>query len=762
MRWSWVGLVVVVLACAEAPRPVVKTRWPMEERTLTVRAVDALGQPIPGVTLRARRADRGSRVSRSGITDVNGTVQLRLMPGGYVAQAEAPGFVSVLRTDVRIAFDTEARWDLSMARAVPFEGRVVDMKGQPIEGVRFHLETLPIEDILEPLPGTESDAQGRFRFDGVPAGDGWLQLRAEKDGWSPVLLRRRAPQPELGVMMGGLGSLQVRALDPQGRPLPGRSVSIEGMGELRDLPFLKRESPDAALFENLPAELYRITGRYEPMPGCEWWRTIESQVLPVTRTDATVSFEDVPQGGPWRGRAVDLKGRPLAHGVVTAWMGGTGGVGMRGRCMARTEADGSFAIPFVFQAPSRLTWSVTDSMPGVERQAHPPSEADAPWVFSSGFGILKGRVLRPDGLPAWFFELDGYGVANPRGEYTQYVYASGRSQWVIGNVHGFAPALVRAEGRLEETVTVPDVLLEVGRTVRGRLVAADGWTNVARQEVELLEVFDLEVRGRHGPRKTDTDEDGRFEFEHVASRAQVLRVRAKGQGTVLQLLRPGEDSVKLRLVADAELQGTVTDGAKVPLAGVGLEVRCEGGFEAESGTDVAGRYSIQVPGDRECFVHAVARPLNVSTWHPPPVSFSPRRIRPSPASHPTLDIEARQGPGTVRVHVEASREFVSAFIVPGDVPLPGSGEALDALIREGLDAEPGYDSWDPGEGMPSFMAAARFSFGHLPLGTYTVFVRDEVDGGDSIARMTVVLQDAQVHTVTLERPAYRGGTFLPR
>ncbi|WP_242589485.1 carboxypeptidase-like regulatory domain-containing protein [Corallococcus macrosporus] len=559
-------------------------------------------------------------------------------------------------------------------------------------------------------------------------------------------------------MMWGLSSLQVRVLDPQGRPLPGGPASIEGMGELRDLPMHRKETPDAALFEQLPAELYRVTGRYEPMPGCEWQRTLESQVLPGTRTEATVSFQDVPNGGPWRGRAVDLKGRPLAHGVVTAWMGGTGGVGMSGRCMARTEADGSFAIPFVFQAPSKLTWSVNESRTGGEMEARPPSAADAPWVFSSDSGVLKGRVLRPDGRAAWYFEIDGHAVANPRGEYTRYVSASGPVQWVIGNVHGFAPALVRAEGRLDETVTVPDVLLEEGRTVRGRLVAADGWTNVAGQEVELREVFDLEVRGRHAPRTAVTDEDGRFRFENVASRPQLIRVHAKGRGTVLRPLHPEDDSVKSRLVADAELQGAVTGGAKVPLAGVHLEVRCEGGFEVEATTDVAGRYTMHVPGDRNCFVHAVARPLNVSTPQPPPVSFAPRRIRLGPGSHPALDIEARQGPGTVRVHVEASREFVSAFIVPGDIPMPVSGEALDALLREGS----GDDSWDPDGATPSFMAAARFHFGHLPLGRYTVFVRDEVDGGDSVTRMPLVLDDARMHTVTLDRPAYRGGTFIRR
>ncbi|RKG99421.1 carboxypeptidase regulatory-like domain-containing protein [Corallococcus carmarthensis] len=765
MRWSWVGLlaVVVVLGCASAPVPVpVKPRMPMAERTLTVRAVDAQGQPISGVTLRARRADRGSEVSGTGVTDVNGTAQLRLMPGGYVAQAEAPGFVRVIRTDVRIPFDRETRWDLSMARAVPFAGRVVDMKGQPIEGVRLRLETLPIEDILEPLPGTESDEQGRFRFDGVPAGDGWLQLHAEKGGWSPVHLLRRAPEAELKLMMWGLSSLQVRVLDPQGRPLPGGPVSMEGMGEVRSFPLFRKDVPNAVLFEKLPAELYRITGRYEPMPGCEWRRTIDSQVLPGTWRETTVSFEGVPEGGPWRGRAVDQKGRPLANGTVTAWMGGTGGEGMSGRCMARTESDGSFAIPFVFQTPFLLTWSETDARTSGEREARPPSGPDAPWVFSSSGGALKGRVVHPDGRPVTFFEIDGHGMPNPRGEYTQYVSASGRAQWVIGNVHGFAPALVRTEGRVGETLTVPDVILDVGRTVEGRLVAADGSTKVAGQEVELLEEFDLEVRGRHGPRMTVTDEDGRFQFEHVASRAQMIRVHAKGRGTVLQPLGPEDDSVKLRLVADAELQGDVTDGGTVPVAEVSVVARCEGGFEVASRTDVAGRYSMPVPGDRECFVHATASLLNVSTLHPPPVSFSPRRIRPAPASHPTLDIEARQGPGTARVDVKATREFVTAFLLPGDVPLPGSAQALNALLRAGMGPGMEADSWDLDAGVPPFMVAARFSFRHLPLGEYTVFVRDEVDGGDSIARMHLILDDTQVHTVQLDRPAYREGTYIPR
>ncbi|RKG85277.1 carboxypeptidase regulatory-like domain-containing protein [Corallococcus sp. CA049B] len=765
MRWSWVGLLAVVLACAEAPRPVqTKTRWPMEEVAFTVRTVDPAGQPVPGVALVARRADQGSLISRSGTSDATGTVRLRVMPGWYVVQAEAPGFVRMLHTDARIPPGEEVRLELTLTRTAPFAGRVVDLEGRPVAGAQLRLTHSGDE---EAVLHTESDGDGRFRFDNVPAGA--VKLLAEKEEWSPTRLKLAAPQPELTVVMGGLGSLRVQVRRPDGTLSSAASSSIYPEDKERFFELVPEQRSDATVFQGLPAGRYRVSGRYGPPSGdCVWTRGIEVQVLPGQQAEATVSFEGILDVGPWRGVAVDASGKALAPGQVTAWLahGSLDDMGLHGRCDVRSEPDGSFAFPHVFQAPVSLEWSATPSTMRWFVDGPLPRGAGEPATFRPIIGLLKGRVLRPDGQAQTHFKVHSHSEEDPRGEYEHGVPTSHTYQWVI-EAEGFAPALVRAEGREHEILTVPDVVLDVGRTVHGHVVAEDGKTGVPGQEVALLEVFDLETRWRRRPHTVTTGADGHFQFDHVAGRRLFLRVDAKAQGTVLRGLEPDEVSVQLRLVPGAELEGFVTEGARVPLAGVNLEVRCEGGFKVDARTDAMGHYSVRVPANRPCFMHAEASPLNVMPRPlPPRVFFSPRRIHLAPASHHRLDFEPRHGPAHLQVSVRASREFVTAFVLPGDVPWPGSPEALDALIRAGFEPEPWSHSWVSEDGdsivVPSFMSGARFDFRTLPLGHYTLFIREEEQGLDELLRIPVDLSRDGVHAVNSERPAREGGRLYTR
>ncbi|WP_375744760.1 carboxypeptidase-like regulatory domain-containing protein [Corallococcus interemptor] len=759
MRWSWVGLLAVVLACAEAPQPVLK-RWPLDEVAVRVRVVDAANQPVPGVSLVARRADRGSTVARGGTTDANGTALLRVMPGWYVLQAEAPGFVSVIRTDARVPFGEEVRWDVTLVRAAPFAGRVVDLEGRPVAGALLRLRLA--NEAAVAIPPAESDAEGRFHFDSVPAGT--VKLRAEKDGWSPTRLELAAPAPEVTVVMGGLSSLRVRVLDPQGRVLSGKAGDIYAMDERQSSELFPERGPEDVVFQPLRAGRYLVTGRYWPSPECWWERSIEVQVAPGSRTEATVSFEGIHGLGPWRARAVESTGKGIADQDGMLWAGSTSSFepGLRGKCDFRTAGDGSFLLSHLVEAPDSISMTTPNWRFNWSAQGSPSPGTGEALVFRKDGGALKGRVVRPDDQPVGSFEVDGFPPHQQPGEYVQYVPMTHTYQWVI-SVLGFAPALVRAQGREGEVLQVPDVVLEEGRTVRGRVFARNGRTGVPHQEVQLVETFDLDG---HGPRRrlraAMTDAEGRFDFEHVPGRLQYLRVDAKGQGTVLQALEPDASAVRLRLVPNAELQGAVTDGARVPLAGVRMEVRCEGGFKVSTGTDGAGNYAMHIPGDRECFLHPVVGPLNVRGMHqPPPVAFAPRRLRLAPGSRHVLDPEPRQDSASLRVEVEASLEFVTAFLLPGDVPWPRSSEALDALMRAGSgpDSRPG--TWESEDGhesfIPTFMVRAAFRFSHLPRGHYTLFIRDQMEGADAILRIPVELTGAGEHVIRSARPSFGGG-----
>ncbi|RKG82280.1 carboxypeptidase-like regulatory domain-containing protein [Corallococcus terminator] len=759
MRWTVLGLVVVMLACASGGRQALESAAPLEQVALTVRVRNREGHPVPGAALVVWRATP-SIPSRYGTTDAQGTLRLSRKPGRYVFQAQARGFVSSALTEVRLAPESEAGLDLTLTPSVPFWGQVVDTKGAPVEGAKLRL--MPSSE-----PGLrldlESDAQGRFVFEGVPEGP--AVLRVEKEDWSLTRLEIKAPQQELAVVLKGLGSLRIQLRDPEGKPLHEERTHILP----RDPYFQRGLSPERTgeflTYRQLTAGRYQVLAVYSPSEECDWWRVVDVDVLAEQSTEVTVGFEGVREVGSLRGRAVDRDGRALGDSEVMAWMGGDHDEpGFHGTCKVPTASDGRFILPHVLERPRALSLNAQDKQNWESERAPLPGE-DAQVVFQPSGGSLEGRVLGPDGRPVERFRLDGPPRDHPQGRYGLDAFFPQTYQWII-DADGFATALVRAEGRPNEARSVPDVILETGRTVQGRVLAEDGRTGVPSLELLLADPFELENRISDPARTAITDADGRFRFEHVTRRPQVLRADAKTQGTLLYELKADEASVDLRLAPLTSLSGVVTDGAQVPLARVDVNVRCEGWFDVSTSTEDTGRYAVRVPGDRECFVHLSdgaheddLRP------HPPPLAFSPQRIQLPPNSRQSLDFEARQGPAALHLRFPGASEFLQVFLLPGTPPLPATTPDLEALMRSGFRAD-----WTPtGEAPEAFdfsylwFGRSDFVYSALPLGRYTLFITQSMNGGLHVLRVPVDLKDTGTRLITAGFPSKDGkATIFPR
>ncbi|MHA7631397.1 hypothetical protein [Corallococcus sp. M7] len=71
------------------------------------------------------------------------------------------------------------------------------------------------------------------------------------------------------------------------------------------------------------------------------------------------------------------------------------------------------------------------------------------------------------------------------------------------------------------------------------------------------------------------------------------------------------------------------------------------------------------------------------------------------------------------------------------------------------------NTWESEDGdesfVPHFLLGADFRFSHLPLGHYTVFIRDQLEGVDAVLRVPVELTGAGVHVIRSARPGRGGG-----
>ncbi|MCY1041864.1 carboxypeptidase-like regulatory domain-containing protein [Corallococcus sp. bb12-1] len=759
MRWTGLGLMVVMLACASGGRQALESAAPLEEVALTVRVRNREGHPVPGATLVVWRA-APAMPSRYGTTDAQGTIRLSRKPGRYVFQAQARGFVSSARTEVRLAPESEAGLDLTLTPSVPFSGHVVDTKGAPVEGAKLRLMPSSDPDLRLDL---ESDAQGRFVFEGVPEGP--AVLRVEKEDWSLTRLEFKAPQQDLAVVLRGLGSLRIQLLDPEGKPLHDERTHIIP----RASDFHRALSPERTreflVYRHLLAGRYQVLAAYSPSEECDWWRVVDVDVLAEQSAEVTVGFEGVREVGTLQGRAVDRDGRALGDSEVAAWSGGAHDEpGFYGTCKVPTAPDGRFVLPHVLEQPRKLSLNAQGRWHWESARAPLPGE-DAQVVFQPSGGSLEGRVLGPDGRPVERFRLDGSPENHPQGRYAFTTHFPQTYQWFI-DADGFATALVRAEGRPDGVIAIPDVILDVGRTVQGRVVAEDGRTGVPSVEVLLLDPFELETRRWEHTRTALTDADGRYRFEHVAGRPQWLRVDATEQGTVLYELKPDEVSVDLRLAPLASLSGVVTVGARVPLANVDLDVRCRGRFDVSTSTDPTGRYSVRVPGDRECFVHlSEGAHKDELRPQPPPLAFSPQRIQLPPHTRRSLDFEARQGPAALHLRFPGPNEFLKVLLLPGAPPMPGTTPELEWLMRSGFIAD-----WTPTGEVPEAFDVTSIWFGRsdfiysaLPLGRYTLFFVQEMNQALHVLRVPVDLKDAGMRLITADPPGqHERATFFPR
>ena len=465
---------------------------------------------------------------------------------------------------------------------------------------------------------TTSDAQGRFRLDGLAPSPATIDAVAPGHGRASRFAVRPGESVELFLLPGATVSGTVR--DEAGRPVP--KAAVRAIGDVPSAFFPPAERTDTAgrfAFAGLAAGRYVLVAR-------EGSRAPALETVSVeTGADASADLT-LGDGGFVTGRLVDGSEKPLAGRVrVTGVAGQPLHPLLYDMLQVDAGADGRFALG---PAPTG-DMQVEASAPGLS-----PRTLDATLdgrlrtadlgdvVLEAGLAV-RGFVRDRAGAGIGGAALMGFnrsgGFGRPAeattGEDGAFVLAGLKPGNVVLNAR--APGYARAQQTAAAGAEDVELVLDSGGTITGTVVDGRG------QGVE-----GASVTARTGADENDgwamatADEGGgRFTLHDVRPGVYVLEGRAPGHGNgtasgVRVAAGRAVEAGPLRLRTGGTVRGTVVDatGEPVPGASVRVETGTPRGLDTTVQTDGAGAFEIGgTPTGR----------FNVSARHP---AFAPARV----------------------------------------------------------------------------------------------------------------------------------------
>jgi protocatechuate 3,4-dioxygenase beta subunit len=541
----------------------------------TVRDGDT-GQPAAGARVEVRdenfrdipgEASAGRVIAR---TDANGRFVLEALPPGVhtVTARGAGAFGS--KANVRVG----ARVDLTLFPAATVRGTVLDPDGQPAAGA-----TVQAVGSRHPMAET-TDGQGRFVLEGLAAGTYTLVATAPRraPGVAANVALDRRSEAQVELRLGAGARVTGRLVDGRERPLAGR-VAI-GMLDGEQAPFVLASQLSAEpgvdgrfSIDMVPAGEHTLS-TFAPGQGM---KLVE---LTVRATDRVVDVGDVllEPGLVIRGRVRNSTGQPIEDASLHAYS--SRGVGMP----ARSEADGSFVLAVLEQAPHR----VTVEAPGYARATQPAEPgADPVEIVLERGAVLSGLVVDDRSRPLDTFrvlarpvEERGWNrvprseeVTSEEGRFRLDRLASGAfAVTVTAPEHAptTVPAVRVAAGA---EVDLGTIKLAAGGVVRGSVVDESG-AFVAGASVTVRAQNRERFAGSE-PQGT-TDSAGAFEIKGVAAgSAQVIATHpnfAASEAVFVEVDAKGASDVRLVLSQGGRVAGSVRRRDGAPLSAMQVRV----------------------------------------------------------------------------------------------------------------------------------------------------------------------------------------------
>lgn len=530
-------------------------------RTLTGRVVDEdSAEPVAGAMVgasqRLQRSMGGAtmigmgRTATGAETDEKGTFLLEGLPPGeaITVLVRAAGY-QPQSLDIDLAErDEHALLTITLQRGLVIAGRVVDEAGAPRPGVQVECTAATMTtggELMGFVPPTTTSAEGRFRFEGVGAGQ-W-QVVARNDEGATAREVVEAGRDDVVLRLTLPGSLRGRVVGEDGAPLAGAEVRLLGAREGKQ-----------ATADGLGA--FHLTGL---APGgaqvtavAKGWAPDRKQVTIEAGRTAQVELM-LKRGGAVVGRVLGLSAAELGRCQVSA-----------GGATATPDASGAFRLEGVATGSQVVRAMVLPDFKVRQATVNVPApgaEVEVELDFAAGLR-LAGKVRRGTrpaaGVTVVAGLLHGMGssstVTDAAGAWSLAGFSEGEHMVQVVSEQG--QVVVQRRITLTGDTTL-DLEIPAG-SLGGRVIGGARREGIAGALVRI-EHEGQEIRG------LTTDESGAFIARELADGTYRLRASAPGWspaeaegavsmgvGRAVTLELKEEQALLLRL---READGTVPD-----------------------------------------------------------------------------------------------------------------------------------------------------------------------------------------------------------
>ena len=728
--------VLWLVGSAVAEKP---TARPESASALTGTVTDTSGKPIAGALVLARSAHHPGDPPLSARTNVAGN--FRLTPGSsgpMDVRVEAAHFAPQELKARQPGTPVQVR----LAAGARIDGVVRDGSTKaPIEGARVQAWAPKAGGPWEPKASvveTRTDAQGRFRLDGL--GPGRHYLRATARGYGAQYEPSARPGTSAKFFLAPGAGVVGRVRDVRDRPLAGAVVDVESvMSGVGFQPAGRPEETDTqGRFEvfGLAQGEYRLTVRH---------RDLAPVITTITLLRGAVEQADLVlrPGVEVAGRLVDPEERPVRGSVALAEVDGQAApstVAEVSRSLAGDDGRFRMAqVPVGRHVLAVVAPGFTPQRVDVTVGTSPVDMGDV--RLEAGLAI-QGRVVDAGGTPVSEAELKASPAVLERKMHDESSERTARSDgeghFLIGGLgEGTYEVTVEAYGfgRVVKPINAgtKDVrlALEPGGSITGQVVDEGGRPLTDYRVVAQVKRPEDDRRGFQRPySQAVTAEDGRFRIDTVAATTYVLDVSSADYESASVddvAVRTGAatDVGRVVLRTGGIVRGTVVDGGDVPVAGAEVNV------EPRSFLHFVRQPRTTTDGDGAFVLRGVATgTVEVTVSHPSYAEGSTGRIDVDPAHGPT-DVKIVLGEGA-RVQGSVRKRDGSPVpevtIVLHPLGPNGRPRRTPYMAETGSDGSFAIERVPPGQAMAVLMADA----GRVKTGSQT---------------RTIDVQEAQVTTV---------------
>jgi hypothetical protein len=680
-------------------------------QTLTGRTVEADTQePLPlvelSLTAHGRKLDRWQDAEAPAeertyaSSDARGNFRVEgLAPGDYLLEARAVGYARAQQRRVKVP--AVGPLTVALKKAGVLEGFVVDAQGAPAAGAEVQVSGVVPQS-------TTTGPGGGFSVELEPGSYVVSARRGSEAGSldTSISVRAGATVRDVRIQLGQGGALEGRVVaKATGAPVAGASVDVS--------PYSKNgDSGRAVTDESGRFSVGGLApGSYDLVVGAPGFSSVTRRALTVTSGERFPVEVLLTGTGTVEGQVRNGAGQPVSGAYVT---GGSRWAGSLGNAAAesRTDAEGRYRLEGLAAGSVSLTAKREGALTGTSQRAEVTEGGTTQVDFTlEETGTVEGVVHVAGGTPP----SEPLAVsASRRGESLFYmdpnqadVDAAGRFRMVLppgtydlralpGERRPFRPTRVQVEAgktvQAELTWEAPSDKSDAGG-VRGMVLEPDGTPSLGA-------LVTLSLEGpRSMPRIEPADSAGRFSFafeewDAVTPSTRVrLKARNGGRTGEVQGVKPGEQSVVVRLSPAASVRGRVvraSGGAPVQGFTVALEVQGQGFYPGASGP-------WEFPGNRF-------------------------ELRDVPAGAVKLRVQTEDGAAGEAL-VSPSPGAVAEAEVVLKTAAGVRGRVVDATTKEPLgDARVFIESQNPSSAFSQTGTDGRFTLERLLPGQYTLVV----------------------------------------